>query len=319
MKKAFGKIGQSLGEKTGSYIKTEFEPEFDLLDKYTVDLKKGLESIVGATTDDLLYPDGSQKGMMKLSKSKKYKHPETQLGDALISAGRNIGNETGILGPILEYMGEVEKEVGDAHSASETDIQQMFVEPINSYIQSDVKEVMAHRKKLHSRRLDFDAKKRDMGKRQDEKSEEAYRIAESKFEETKEITMQGMTGLTNGEAQQVSQLLALVEAQKGYHNNAAATLESLGRYLQEQLAAADAAAPREYVASSFNSRSHDDPPAAASGEQVVVALYEFVAESDAELSFPEGAQIVVTEAIDENWLEGDYNGFHGIFPKNYVE
>lgn len=324
MKKAFGKIGQSLGEKTGSREKTQLDEEHVVMDKYTESLKKGLEMILAAT-DDLIYPDGSQRGMMKISKSRKYKQPETVLANALLVTGRNIGaTDTGVLGDILEYMGEVEQQIGDAHSQCETDVTQMFVEPIHGYLHADIKEVMGHKKKLHSRRLDFDAKKVAMSKKQDEKLEESYRVAESKFEESKELTMQGMTALVNGEAQQISQLLALVDAQKNYHQSALGALEGLAGYLQERLAEADSAPPRESkstrAAYNDDSASYYAPPSSSREQARALALFDFVAESDTELSFREGDTITLTNQIDDNWLEGSTSdGLTGLFPSNYVE
>lgn len=329
MKKAFGKIGQSLAEKRGTRDKTQLDDEHNTLERYTEALKKGWEGILGAA-DDLIFPDGSQRSLMKLSKSRKYKQPESVLAKALTDAGRNIGTETGMLGGILEYMGEIEQQIGDAHGQCETDVSQMFVEPIQGYLNADIKEVINHKKKLHSRRLDFDAKRVAMQKKPE--LEESYRAAEAKFEESKELTMQGMTALVNGEAQQMSQLLALVDAQKNYHKSAATSLEGLSSYLEECLSKADALAPREFSSSRTES-SHNqsqgtdaygdertEGAVGGSGQGRAVALYDFVAESDQEISFSEGDVITLTRQIDENWFEGALaDGSMGIFPASYVD
>ena len=91
------------------------------------------------------------------------------------------------------------------------------------------------------------------------------------------------------------------------------------------MAEADAQAPREYTSTyepssyEYQAESPPQPAARQSDGNRAVALYAFEAESDAELSFPEGAEILVTNVVDENWLEGTYNNAHGIFPVTYVQ
>lgn len=315
MKKGLRKFGQSIGEKTGSYQKTEMETEFVRYVEYTDHLKKGLEAIVGAT-EEFMYPDSASRNLARIQKSRRYKFPEIVLADALTTQGSNIGSETGMLGPILEYMGEVEKQVGDAHYQFEADVQSMVLEPMNSYLAADIKEVMNHKKKLHSRRLDFDAKRRDLSKKpDDEKIRDSHRIAEGKFEESKELTKQGMFALTQGEAGQISQLLAFVDAQKNFHAGALRALDGLTEYLQERLSEADSMVPPSYSNAPVERTA--TPPGAA-GVRVVTAVFEFIAENDGELTFPVDARVTVTKEIDDNWLEGDYNGHRGIFPRTYV-
>ena len=49
------------------------------------------------------------------------------------------------------------------------------------------------------------------------------------------------------------------------------------------------------------------------------ATFEFDAENEGELSFPDGAMINLTARLDENWLEGEFKGAVGIFPASYVD
>lgn len=50
-----------------------------------------------------------------------------------------------------------------------------------------------------------------------------------------------------------------------------------------------------------------------------VAIYDYEAAEDNELSFPEGAIIENIQFPDEDWWYGTYNGKEGLFPSNYVE
>ncbi|XP_059409384.1 SH3 domain-containing protein 19 [Carassius carassius] len=54
-------------------------------------------------------------------------------------------------------------------------------------------------------------------------------------------------------------------------------------------------------------------------EEWVVALYDFTAETEEDLSFQEGDRILVTAHIDDEWWSGRINGIEGFFPKTFVE
>jgi endophilin-A len=53
--------------------------------------------------------------------------------------------------------------------------------------------------------------------------------------------------------------------------------------------------------------------------RVCKALYDFEAENPEELDFKEGDNIKVLSRLDENWLQGEFNGRQGRFPVTYVE
>ncbi|KAK2068732.1 hypothetical protein P8C59_003360 [Phyllachora maydis] len=72
-------------------------------------------------------------------------------------------------------------------------------------------------------------------------------------------------------------------------------------------AAAAAAAPPEAA-----------PPAHDAGP-TAIAMFDYEAAEDNELSFPENAKITDLEFPDEDWWFGHYNGASGLFPANYVQ
>ncbi|XP_077561776.1 tyrosine kinase Abl isoform X1 [Haemaphysalis longicornis] len=51
----------------------------------------------------------------------------------------------------------------------------------------------------------------------------------------------------------------------------------------------------------------------------VVAIYDYEADKDDELSFSENSVIYVVKKNDDGWYEGVMNGVTGLFPGNYVE
>jgi hypothetical protein len=51
----------------------------------------------------------------------------------------------------------------------------------------------------------------------------------------------------------------------------------------------------------------------------VVAIYDYNADKDDELTFQEGSTIYVLKKNDDGWWEGVMDGITGLFPGNYVE
>lgn len=51
----------------------------------------------------------------------------------------------------------------------------------------------------------------------------------------------------------------------------------------------------------------------------VETAFAFAGRNDSELTFPSGALIEVTQDVDEDWLEGSFNGRTGLFPKSYLK
>ena len=51
----------------------------------------------------------------------------------------------------------------------------------------------------------------------------------------------------------------------------------------------------------------------------VVAIYDYYADKDDELSFQESSVIYVLKKNDDGWWEGVMDGITGLFPGNYVE
>lgn len=51
----------------------------------------------------------------------------------------------------------------------------------------------------------------------------------------------------------------------------------------------------------------------------VVAIYDYYADKEDELSFQENSVIYVLKKNDDGWWEGVMDGITGLFPGNYVE
>ena len=55
------------------------------------------------------------------------------------------------------------------------------------------------------------------------------------------------------------------------------------------------------------------------GKLFVEAAFGFVGRNESELTFPTGAVLEVIKDVDDDWLEGSFNGQMGLFPKSYVK
>jgi hypothetical protein len=83
--------------------------------------------------------------------------------------------------------------------------------------------------------------------------------------------------------------------------------------VEEQTAPVPAAAPRGI--SPEPQHQHEEPAGEAPGAvgHTAVALYDYEATEDNELSFPDGALIEDIQFPDEDWWHGQYNNKEGLF------
>ena len=63
----------------------------------------------------------------------------------------------------------------------------------------------------------------------------------------------------------------------------------------------------------------DSSKSKPSSENLVLALYSYVALSLDELTFHKGSVITVLSKEDGDWWKGELNGLVGLFPSNYVQ
>jgi len=84
---------------------------------------------------------------------------------------------------------------------------------------------------------------------------------------------------------------------------------------QQTLAASPA--PGDSSSRSATPVSYPAPSVAPAVEQVV-ALYNYQAQNDDEMSFSKSSVINVVDNSDPDWWKGELNGQTGLFPSNYV-
>ncbi|XP_043842382.1 endophilin-A3 isoform X2 [Dromiciops gliroides] len=256
-----------------------------------------------------------------------YPQPEGLLGDSMLRYGNELGEDS-MFGQALLDFGESMKLIAEVKDYLDITVKQNFIDPLQLLQEKDLKEVAYHLKKLEGRRLDYDYKKRRVSRI----SREELLSAVRKFEESKEVTRKGMCNLLENDIEQVSQLLAFVEAVLAYHKQSAEILQELHRKLQHRIRISTTFCNYNYKPETefntlrFGNVCKEIPfpspvktgPAILSDQPCCRALYDFVPESEGELGFKEGDIITLTSQIDENWYEGIFEGQSGFFPINYV-
>ncbi|KAF5892684.1 endophilin-A2-like isoform X1, partial [Clarias magur] len=356
LKKQFYKASQMVSEKVGGAEGTKLDEEFKDLEKKVDVTSKAVVEVISKTSEYLQPNPASRAKLSMLNtmskirgqvKSPGYPQAEGLLGECMSKYGRDLGEETNF-GAALIDAGESMKRLAEVKDSLDIDVKQNFIDPLQGLCDKDLREIQHHLKKLEGRRLDYDYKKKRLGKIPDEEVKQAL----EKFHESKEVAEISMYNLLETDIEQVSQLSSLVEAQLQYHRQAVLILEELSDKLKDRMHEAQSRPRKEYVPKpkpdfdfgdtneqsngGFTPVSASPPirttdqflkrswsawkPRLTSVEQPCCkALYDFEPENEGELGFREGDIITLTSQIDENWFEGALRGQSGFFPRNYVE
>uniref|UniRef100_A0A2P2HXQ9 Endophilin-A-like n=1 Tax=Hirondellea gigas TaxID=1518452 RepID=A0A2P2HXQ9_9CRUS len=168
LKKQINKANQFMNEKIGGVEGTKLDDDFVEMERQT-DVMCELVEDIQLKTKEFLHPNPASrakmsavKGIGKLSgqaKAQTYPQPEGVLGDAMISFGKKLGDDS-LYGEALVETGESMRQIADIKYNLDDNMKTNFLEPLHSLSSKDIKEVMHHRKKLQGRRLDYDCKKR---------------------------------------------------------------------------------------------------------------------------------------------------------------
>ncbi|KAM5176409.1 endophilin-A3 isoform X1 [Marmota monax] len=335
LKKQFHKASQLFSEKISGAEGTKLDDEFLDMERKIDVTNKAVAEILSKTTE-YLQPNPAYRaklGMLNTVskirgqvKTTGYPQTEGLLGDCMLKYGKELGEDS-TFGNALIEVGESMKLMAEVKDSLDINVKQTFIDPLQLLQDKDLKEIGHHLKKLEGRRLDYDYKKKRVGKIPDEE----VRQAVEKFEESKELAERSMFNFLENDVEQVSQLAVFIEAALDYHKQSTEILQELQSKLQMRIMAASNIPKREYKprpvkrsTSEFNGVSTTSA-AKSAGSNVPMdqpccrGLYDFEPENQGELGFKEGDIITLTNQIDENWYEGMIRGESGFFPINYVE
>ncbi|KAG5286365.1 hypothetical protein AALO_G00014020 [Alosa alosa] len=355
-KKQFYKASQKVSEKVGTAEGTKLDEDFKDLERKADITSKAIQDVLAKTTE-FLQPNPASRAKLSMmtsvskirgqARSTGYPQAEGLLGECMMKYGTEMGASTNFGGALLE-VGESMRRLAEVKDSLDIDVKQNFIDPFQTLVDKDLKDIQHHLKKMESRRLDYDYKKKRQGKIPDEE----LRQAMEKFEESREAAESSMHNLLETDSEQVSQLAALVDSQLQYHKQATQVLEELTERMRERVNEAQSQprqprAVRPRLAYSYSEEDTSNggyaptaaPPTYAPGYMGAAppsfnrssvrqrsteppcckALYDFEPENAGELAFQEGDVITLTNQIDENWFEGLLRGQSGFFPCNYVE
>ncbi|KAG9508576.1 Endophilin-A [Fragariocoptes setiger] len=228
-------VSSFMSEKIGGVEGTKLNEEYTEMERKT-DLTVELVDELISKTKEYLQPNPATRSKMMMNakvgqntRARNYAQPEGILGETILRIAHRFGEDSPYVRSLMET-GEAFKQMAEIKYALEDDIKQDFLEPLVLLQSKDLRDVVHHRKKLESRRLDFDCKKRRRAKGASIPDEE-IKMAEDKFEESFNLASQGMHNLLQNDVEQISQLSALVESLRDYHKQCGTIFESLSEKL----------------------------------------------------------------------------------------
>lgn len=231
--------------------------DFNEMEKKTDATSEMVEDIQ-QKTKEFLQPNPAARAKMaalKLSSSSgqaKSQYPQSEgiLGNALVAHGKKL-SENDPLGDALVETGESLKQIADVKYSLDNNVKQNFLEPLQHLQNNDIKEVMViyihvtsshtsnlinflkhHRKKLSTRRLDYDGKRRKQIK--GGITDEEVRMAQEKFSESLHNASTSMHHFLENDVELISQLAVFSESLMTYYQQCAEVMQDLTTKLYEK-------------------------------------------------------------------------------------
>ncbi|KNC74108.1 hypothetical protein SARC_13335, partial [Sphaeroforma arctica JP610] len=122
----------------------------------------------------------------------------------------------------LRVAGAATTQIAQCRSQLDSDAQESFIGPLSNFRSTNIKEVKTMRKRVETRRLEYDAKGRY--KDTTPKAKEDFLEAQIRFEEAKEVCYKAMVDLQDFEQEHCGQLLSYLKGQLEFHEAAASIL-----------------------------------------------------------------------------------------------
>uniref|UniRef100_A0A8D0G3W6 SH3 domain containing GRB2 like 3, endophilin A3 n=1 Tax=Sphenodon punctatus TaxID=8508 RepID=A0A8D0G3W6_SPHPU len=319
---------QLFSEKISGAEGTKLDDEFQGMERKIDVTNKTVAELLSKSTE-YLQPNPAYRaklGMLNTVskirgqvKATGYPQTEGLLGDCMLRYGRELGEES-TFGVALMDVGESMKQMAEVKDSLDINVKQNFIDPLQLLQDKDLKEIGHHLKKLEGRRLDYDYKKKRLGRIPDEEVKQAV----EKFEESKELAERSMFNFLENDVRLTANFPRLI-------------ILLLRLLLCCRINVASSRPRREFTPKpvitttlemgdnqqhngiSYSSSIKSSGSSMHMDQPCCQALYDFEPENEGELGFKEGDIITLTNQIDENWYEGMLMGKSGFFPINYVD
>lgn len=229
--KKLGQAKQLIGEKYGSTGKTEASADFKKLEQDS-DIKfTNLEKIHEACGQYLKTLAG-KKAEGQDDKAKVL--PLEAFGACMMKHGSLLTDDSDY-GQALIKCGDAQERIATIQLEYAGHIRDSYMASLDRSM-TDMKEYQQLKKKLESRRLDYDAKLNKVQKSKKEKPEleEEMRSAQGKYEESISDLQNRMLKLSESEGDHYSDLVKFVDAELAYFTQCTEVLQNLTRILTDR-------------------------------------------------------------------------------------
>ncbi|ORX49130.1 BAR-domain-containing protein [Hesseltinella vesiculosa] len=230
MIKNFGKFKQWTGERLGQAKATNQTEDFQQLEHDTDSKKTGFDKVFEAA-DHYHHQLSKKKPSPEDGKTKC--SPLEALANCWLFYASSFNQDTP-LGANLINVGHAELKVAHLQDDYAASVRKQYVDLLQHGVHA-YKDYSSLKKKLESRRLDYDAKVSRLQKSKKEKPEweQEMQAAKMKYEETEYDLIQKMVALQEYEADQCQAIQQLVEAQVAYHQQALDVLLEVNHQMNE--------------------------------------------------------------------------------------
>ncbi|CAB4023644.1 endophilin-B1-like isoform X3 [Paramuricea clavata] len=334
----FSRAKQLTEEKLNRAEKTEFDAHFENL-VARAEKTRDCTAKISARTSSLIQPNPNARledfMYQKFDGRKKERQTNYELlGQCMFDAGNELGPGTAYGGSLVEC-GKSLRKIGQAERDLLEKTVSRFMNPLENFLETDIKTIMKEKRVLLAKRLDLDASRTRLKKAENQSPEKVQqleadlRVAQAEFDRQYEVTKLLLDGVTTAQNSHLIALQSFVEAQAQYFDQCHKTMVELQRHIQSGTGATGRSS------SSFASMSKAPPyniskPSTTLDIHTVTkpsvthkakVLYDYDAAEDDELSLLADEVIIVytIPGLDSDWMIAERGSQKGRVPITYIE